>query len=246
MIRIHKTSAHNLYTSLVRDKPLQFGSVLSNYYNSSISFLNRTINSSTALIAGKEIPQIMITYIFFKTLLFIYLINFFSSFQNAAEKLPKFIPSWTFMYVINAFVVVWVTIVGFGFGGWASMTNFIKQVDTFGLFAKCYQCPPKLPASNHTMHHWKVREKKLWSFLCLSHIFPLFLFYHHIDTLWLLLMMVFPCVARQSFYNFIWLLIIILDITINLIIANKCWVWWLAFSNIKWSMHVSNNPLSNT
>jgi len=75
-------------------------------------------------------------------------------FQNAAEKLPFFIPSWTLMYVINAFVVVWVLVVGFGFGGWASMANFIKQVDTFGLFAKCYQCPPhKTPASNQTLHH---------------------------------------------------------------------------------------------
>ncbi|OIW16184.1 hypothetical protein TanjilG_18899 [Lupinus angustifolius] len=73
--------------------------------------------------------------------------------QNAAEKLPFFIPSWTLMYVINAFVVVWVLVVGFGFGGWASMTNFIRQVDTFGLFAKCYQCPPKVPATNQTLHH---------------------------------------------------------------------------------------------
>jgi auxin influx carrier (AUX1 LAX family) len=46
------------------------------------------------------------------------------------------------MYVINTFVVVWVLVVGFGFGGWASMTNFVRQVDTFGLFAKCYQCKP--------------------------------------------------------------------------------------------------------
>jgi len=75
-------------------------------------------------------------------------------FQNAAEKLPFFVPSWTLMYVINAFVVVWVLVVGFGFGGWASMANFIKQVDTFGLFAKCYQCPPhKTAASNQTQHH---------------------------------------------------------------------------------------------
>ncbi|KAG2406683.1 Auxin transporter-like protein [Vigna angularis] len=71
--------------------------------------------------------------------------------QNAAEKLPFFIPNWTLMYVVNALVVVWVLVVGFGFGGWASMVNFIKQVDTFGLFAKCYQCPPKL--TNHTLHH---------------------------------------------------------------------------------------------
>ncbi|TXG50153.1 hypothetical protein EZV62_026028 [Acer yangbiense] len=62
--------------------------------------------------------------------------------KNAEEKLPLFLPSWTAVYVVNTFVVVWVLVVGFGLGGWASMTNFIKQVDTFGLFAKCYQCPP--------------------------------------------------------------------------------------------------------
>ncbi|XP_057780008.1 auxin transporter protein 1-like [Salvia miltiorrhiza] len=62
--------------------------------------------------------------------------------QNAAEKPPLFVPSWTGMYVVNMFVVLWVLVVGFGFRGWASMTNFIRQVDTFGLFAKCYQCPP--------------------------------------------------------------------------------------------------------
>lgn len=65
--------------------------------------------------------------------------------QNAAEKPPFFLPSWTAMYVVNTFVVVWVLVVGFGFGGWASMTNFVRQVDTFGLFAKCYQCKPPTP-----------------------------------------------------------------------------------------------------
>jgi len=69
--------------------------------------------------------------------------------QNAAEKPPFFIPSWTAMYALNAFIVVWVLVVGFGLGGWASMSNFIKQVDTFGLFAKCYQCPPPTPAKHH-------------------------------------------------------------------------------------------------
>jgi auxin influx carrier (AUX1 LAX family) len=48
--------------------------------------------------------------------------------------------------VINSFVVAWVLVVGFGFGGWASITNFVQQVNTFGLFAKCYQCPPHLTA----------------------------------------------------------------------------------------------------
>ncbi|MED6173567.1 Auxin transporter protein 1 [Stylosanthes scabra] len=65
--------------------------------------------------------------------------------QNAAEKPPFFMPSWTAMYVFNAFIVVWIFVVGFGFGGWASVTNFVKQIDTFGLFAKCYQCKPPLP-----------------------------------------------------------------------------------------------------
>ncbi|KAH9613089.1 hypothetical protein KSS87_001477 [Heliosperma pusillum] len=81
-----------------------------------------------------------------------------SSRQNAAEKPPSFLPSWTAMYAINIFIVVWVLVVGFGFGGWASMTNFIRQIDTFGLFAKCYQCkpptpPPSLAPSPHSHLH---------------------------------------------------------------------------------------------
>lgn len=62
--------------------------------------------------------------------------------QNAVEQPPKFVGRWAGTFTINIFVVVWVLIVGFGFGGWASMTNFIHQIDTFGLFTKCYQCPP--------------------------------------------------------------------------------------------------------
>ncbi|WVZ08470.1 hypothetical protein V8G54_021816 [Vigna mungo] len=77
--------------------------------------------------------------------------------QNAAEKPPFFMPSWTAMYVFNAFIVVWVLVVGFGFGGWASMSNFIKQIDNFGLFAKCYQCkgpaPPAMAAAPPPHHH---------------------------------------------------------------------------------------------
>ncbi|KAB5544347.1 hypothetical protein DKX38_012459 [Salix brachista] len=74
--------------------------------------------------------------------------KFIAQDENAAEKPPFFIPSWTAMYVLNAFIVVWVLVVGFGLGGWASMSNFIKQVDTFGLFAKCYQCPPSTAAKH--------------------------------------------------------------------------------------------------
>lgn len=77
--------------------------------------------------------------------------------QNAAEKPPFFLPSWTAMYAFNIFVVVWVFVVGFGFGGWASVTNFVRQVDSFGLFAKCYQCkppPPPAGAAAAGPHHW--------------------------------------------------------------------------------------------
>ncbi|KAK9126162.1 hypothetical protein Scep_015008 [Stephania cephalantha] len=76
--------------------------------------------------------------------------------QNAAEKPPFFLPSWTAMYVLNTFIVIWVLIIGFGFGGWASMTNFVRQVDSFGLFAKCYQCPkphPVVPSAPSPQHH---------------------------------------------------------------------------------------------
>lgn len=66
-----------------------------------------------------------------------------SSSQNAAEKPPAVIGGWRGAYVVNLVVVV-----GFGLGGWASVINFIKQVDTFGLFAKCYQCPPP-PRPHH-------------------------------------------------------------------------------------------------
>ncbi|KAF7126475.1 hypothetical protein RHSIM_Rhsim11G0067100 [Rhododendron simsii] len=63
--------------------------------------------------------------------------------ENAVERPPSFLGGWPGMYCVNIFVVGWVLIVGFGFGGWASMLNFIRQIDTFGLFTKCYQCPHK-------------------------------------------------------------------------------------------------------
>ncbi|CAH9106983.1 unnamed protein product [Cuscuta epithymum] len=61
--------------------------------------------------------------------------------ENAVEQPPKYLGRWAGAYTINIFIVVWVVIVGFGFGGWASMLNFMHQIDTFGLFTKCYQCP---------------------------------------------------------------------------------------------------------
>ncbi|KAL8553021.1 hypothetical protein ACS0TY_001630 [Phlomoides rotata] len=68
--------------------------------------------------------------------------------ENAVEQPPKYVGRWVGTYVIN--IVIWVLIVGFGFGGWASMINFIHQIDTFGLFTKCYQCPPPPHVANTT------------------------------------------------------------------------------------------------
>lgn len=65
--------------------------------------------------------------------------------QNAVEPPPRYFGSWIGVYMINTIIVGWVLVVGFGFGGWASMTNFIHQINTFGLFTKCYQCLPPLP-----------------------------------------------------------------------------------------------------
>ncbi|KAF9684472.1 hypothetical protein SADUNF_Sadunf04G0121700 [Salix dunnii] len=87
--------------------------------------------------------------------------------ENAVEQPPKYMGRWVGTFVINTFVVVWVLIVGFGFGGWASVTNFVHQIDTFGLFTKCYQCPPStlppplphvnataaLPPLRHPLNH---------------------------------------------------------------------------------------------
>ncbi|RVX22542.1 Auxin transporter-like protein 3 [Vitis vinifera] len=66
-----------------------------------------------------------------------------SSRENAVERPPSFLGGWAGVYSMNAFVVGWILVVGFGFGGWASMLNFIQQINTFGLFTKCYQCPRK-------------------------------------------------------------------------------------------------------
>lgn len=72
--------------------------------------------------------------------------------QNAVEQPPKFVGRWIGTYTINVFVVVWVFVVGFGFGGWASVTNFVHQIDTFGLFTKCFQCPPPTLAPSSVPH----------------------------------------------------------------------------------------------
>lgn len=105
--------------------------------------------------------------------------------QNAVEQPPKFVGRWVGSFVINVFIVVWVLVVGFGFGGWASMVNFVHQIDTFGLFTKCYQCPPSsLPtmpphqlnataaAPSPLHHHWAAFNFKLFAWIdeCMMHL----------------------------------------------------------------------------
>lgn len=63
--------------------------------------------------------------------------------QDSAEKGGKWMPKWRGILTINWGIVVLVGVLGFGFGSWASLSNLIKQVNTFGVFDKCYQCPPK-------------------------------------------------------------------------------------------------------
>ncbi|GAB2271549.1 Auxin transporter-like protein 3 [Dionaea muscipula] len=72
--------------------------------------------------------------------------------ENAVERPPSFVGGWAGMYGMNLFIVVWVFVVGFGLGGWASMKNFVQQIHTFGLFANCYQCPPHKPPTAPSTH----------------------------------------------------------------------------------------------
>uniref|UniRef100_A0A0D3HB62 Amino acid transporter transmembrane domain-containing protein n=1 Tax=Oryza barthii TaxID=65489 RepID=A0A0D3HB62_9ORYZ len=66
---------------------------------------------------------------------------------------PRFAGGWTGAYVINSFVVAWVLVVGFGFGGWASITNFVHQVDTFRpLAAGCHRSGAGLDAAAVQLH----------------------------------------------------------------------------------------------
>lgn len=73
--------------------------------------------------------------------------------QTSVEKPPFFLPSWAAVYLVNIFVCIWIVVIGIGWGGWASVTNFINQIETFGVFAACYQCPvAPAPAPANASH----------------------------------------------------------------------------------------------
>lgn len=74
---------------------------------------------------------------------FVFILTYRTSFarQHSAVKLPPFLPSWTLLFIVNGSVVLWCLVVGVGFGGWASIKNLVRQINTFGFFDSCYQCP---------------------------------------------------------------------------------------------------------
>ncbi|CAM6104613.1 unnamed protein product [Calypogeia fissa] len=63
--------------------------------------------------------------------------------QNSVWKPSPYFYGWRGTFAISGFIAIWVFVLGFGFGGWASVTNLVQQIHLFGFFAKCYQCPPK-------------------------------------------------------------------------------------------------------
>eukprot|EP00252_Welwitschia_mirabilis_P025465 TRINITY_DN7956_c0_g2_i1.p1 TRINITY_DN7956_c0_g2~~TRINITY_DN7956_c0_g2_i1.p1 ORF type:complete len:321 (+),score=-14.45 TRINITY_DN7956_c0_g2_i1:248-1210(+) len=60
--------------------------------------------------------------------------------EEASEKPPAMVRRWGVLMGINVGIIVVITVLGFGFGSWASVTNILKQVHSFGVFDKCYQC----------------------------------------------------------------------------------------------------------
>ena len=60
--------------------------------------------------------------------------------DSAVRGPPRWVPAWSAVFAVNVFVFVWAAVLGVGFGGWASVREVVRQVDTFGLFDPCYQC----------------------------------------------------------------------------------------------------------
>lgn len=62
----------------------------------------------------------------------------FKGTEDDMIKQPYF--SLRLMRVINWLVVIVVTVLGVGYGGYVSIKNFIAQFDQYEVFAECYQC----------------------------------------------------------------------------------------------------------
>ena len=69
----------------------------------------------------------------------------------AAKQPPAWMGrSWTVAIAISGFIFVIYLVFGFGFGGWASILNFVQNSNTYGAFAACYQCTSATPATTPT------------------------------------------------------------------------------------------------
>lgn len=60
--------------------------------------------------------------------------------SSAVREPPAWFPTWNGVLGVNLFILVWVVIFGVVCGGWASLREVARQVDTFGMFDPCYQC----------------------------------------------------------------------------------------------------------
>ncbi|EFJ10166.1 hypothetical protein SELMODRAFT_184022 [Selaginella moellendorffii] len=77
---------------------------------------------------------------------FIPLLAFYLAYRDkeaqkvSVVKLSLHYPIWKFLFLINALIMVWIFIIGFCVGAWATMSQFIRDIHTYGFFDKCYQC----------------------------------------------------------------------------------------------------------
>lgn len=63
--------------------------------------------------------------------------------SEQAEDMAKPLPPWAklpWIRALNWVLAISLMVAGVGVGGWASISNFIKQIENFDYFAECYQC----------------------------------------------------------------------------------------------------------
>ena len=63
--------------------------------------------------------------------------------EDDAKSMAKKLPPWAslkYVRLLNWFLAAVLFVFGVGVGGWASVTNFIRQIENFDVFARCYQC----------------------------------------------------------------------------------------------------------
>ena len=60
--------------------------------------------------------------------------------SDLAKPLPNWFPQLHWVRAANWLLAFALLVCGVGIGGWASITNFVKQIENFDYFAECYQC----------------------------------------------------------------------------------------------------------